>query len=195
MDESKFWACIELIYQVPEVLRMKYDFETLQRHLIKKHLKQHELKDLVGFQKILAEKVLNLFQPKIADIFYMTGPNVKGRDPNFRYIPNDGFLEFRLWVVCLGRHGYETFLNFKNEEQLLKYNLDCENTYVSGFDYFVDEIYEEMNPEDDKSALDYCHENGVARGFDGDYKVLFNRMNWNTLEAVYPKLFKTYQSH
>ena len=54
IDEEKFWDCIELIYTIPIKIREEYDQEELQLHLIKKYLKQFELKDILTFQKMLA---------------------------------------------------------------------------------------------------------------------------------------------
>ncbi len=194
MDESKFWATIELIYHIPETIRRGYDFDVLQKHLIKKHLKQHSIKDILCFQEIFAEKVYELFLPKIADLVLLTAYPFKDRDPEFKDISNDGFLDFRFWIVSLGKYHFDIFLDFKEEEEVLPFNLHPENAYSPSLGFIVDEIYEELNPENDKKALDYCDEYGISYGFDGDYKKLYAQMNWNTLEDVYPKLFKKYQS-
>ena len=57
----------------------------------------------------------------------------------------DGFMDFRAWIISLGRTNYEAFLNFKQEEELLDYNLELNFAYRADLPFLADDLLEKLN--------------------------------------------------
>ena len=98
------------------------------------------------------------------------------------YISTDGFLDFRAWIVSLGKVNYDTFLNFKSEAELLQFDLDVESAYREDLVHLASTIAEELGENID---LDFHTDNDVDE--------LYLKMNWDGLNEKHPKLFKLYQ--
>ncbi|MEL6720336.1 MAG: DUF4240 domain-containing protein [Bacteroidota bacterium] len=198
MNEILFWKYIEKIYYKHDIQGAKrsyYDVELIQKKILEECLINHTVEEIAKFQSILCNKIRSLYLPKIGDIFNLTAYSFEKRHQFIRYISTDGFVDFRTWIVFLGQENYNIFLHFQKEEELLPYNLDSDWAYTSGLEYVTQEIYKSKNPSDPKNMLSYCEEYGFDLWLDDDSDSLFKNMNWDTLDQLYPKLFRKYQKH
>lgn len=88
----------------------------------------------IYFETELQEKLDQLIQPKIAEVFLTTTID-KTRD--FIYVSPHFFLGFRAWIVRQGQETYDLFLNFKSEKELEHLNLDINHAHSEELLYVV----------------------------------------------------------
>ncbi len=187
MDERKFWLRVESIILISDLENYE-NFDAVQ-NLWYNFWCEDGVDGLISFQANLSRKIYKLFQPKIAEIFRVTGYKENKVVSDFKYISNDGFIDFRAWIVSLGKEGYEQFLNFQSEEELLKFDLDADRAYrdeIPFFAYwFCQRVFQGNGNCDEVFKF----------GFDGDYEALYAKMDWewDVLEKKYPLLYQKYQ--
>ena len=109
-----------------------------------------------------------------------------------KFISNDGFRDFRSWIVGLGKKAFEEFKNFEEEEGLIKYNLDCELAYREDLEYLIIDLYELAQITEERN-VEKIFEKKYKVGCDGDYeKDLLNPIEWKKLDKKYPRLIQKY---
>ena len=182
MTEDKFWEYIEFVYKLPIEKVNKFGYQYTQTETIQTALKKKGAKGVIEFQQLFSEKILNLFIPKIAELFYISAYAQTKYDPKFKYISTDGFLDFRAWIVGMGKAHYYTFLNFDTEDEISQYDLNPNSAYREDLVFLAEGIYRELNEV--SFPLEYF--------YDGDSEKLYAQMQWNQLEAKYPKIYKGY---
>ncbi len=184
MTEDKFWELIGKVSQMPIEQIQVLGHDELQNEIIKNYFKEKGKDALKQFHDILCQKIRALYLPKIGELFLMTVYDVsKIIDKDFRYISTDGFIDFRAWIISLGKEHYETFLNFKSEKELYKFDMDVNTAYREDLVYLAGTFAEEEFGEE--ISLDYY--------LDNDAEKLYSKMNWDNLNEKYPNLFQLYQ--
>lgn len=184
MTENKFWELIEKVFHMPIEKIQEVGYDQIQNEIIKKYFRNNGKDSIKQFHEILCEKIRELYLPKIGELFLMTGYDLSEKiNKDFKYISTDGFVDFRAWIVSLGKEHYETFLNFQSENVLSKFDMDANGANREDLVYLaVSFAEEELGEELD---LDYH--------LDKDGEELYSKMNWDSLNEKHPKLFKFYQ--
>lgn len=179
MKELEFWKIIEDRHPaLTEADVQEMGHEDAQYFSIKELL--HSEERAVAFQEKLNEKILSLFEPKIAELFLVSCNPQEKYDS--LYISNDGFIDFRAWIVSLGKANYERFLNFESETEILEYNLDPNFAYREDLVYLVNEVFDESFEKESPCSLEV----------NGDYEKLYIEIRKNNLKNIYPILFKRF---
>lgn len=180
MTENRFWILIGMVFRMSAKNIQKFGYEYLQNRVIEEYLKTKEKKEFIKFQEILCEKIKKLYLPKIGELFLMTGYDLsEKRTKKWRYISTDGFVDFRAWIVSLGKEDYEIFLNFQCETDLFNFDMDANRAEREDLIFLTGEIAGE--------------EIDLAYPQDKSGEELYQNMNWDNLDEKYPKLFKLYQ--
>ena len=184
MTETQFWELIGKVFRLPDDKIQSIGYDRIQVFVITKYLKENGADSIIKFQEILNEKIRDLFLPKIGELFLFTSYDLSNKEnTKFKYISVDGFIDFRAWIVGLGKKSYETFLNFESEEELFQFDLDVNRAFREDLVFLTSKIAdEELGIEID-----------LEHYFDKDADELYSKMNWENLDMKYPQLFKTYQ--
>jgi hypothetical protein len=184
MGEEKFWQIIEEIKKQETKKVVSVGHGPLQKWLISERLKLLGIEAIVAFQKILSQKIRDLYLPKIGEIFLLASYELdRGALRGSRYISTDGFLDFRAWILSLGRLAYEPFRDFSREEEIIDFNLNPDIAYRAELIFLTSALCEELNEEVDLNFH-----------YDLDEINLFPEMIWSGLDEKYPKLYEIYQN-
>lgn len=193
MTEHKFWEYIELVYTSETRHLNVRDQEDLQVLLIKDQLRKDGLKGALDFYRILFEKLRALFRPNLAELFMVTWNSYESLQKENVYISNDGFRDFRSWIIGLGRKDYMRFKNFEQEESILEYDLNPNVAYREDLEYIINELYKEHWSEPYDKKNENLYKTKYLYGCDGDHKEdLINRIDWQNLDKKYKQTFKKY---
>lgn len=184
MTEEQFWKLIGSMPDIEEKYIGLYQY--FQRQRIEAYLLEHGKPAILAFQKLLLTKIKTLCLPKIGELYYLTAYDVKdATNRRLQYISVDGFIDFRAWILSLGKQAYETFLHFESEEELLGFNMSEEYANREDLVYIAEQVslsLKEVIVFD--FHIEQANENDVC-----------DAMDWNHLDKKYPVLFKKYQKH
>lgn len=185
MTEDKFWELIGMVFQMPIEKIQEFGYDQIQNKIITNYLKARGKDSTKEFHEILCEKIRELYLPKIGELFLMTSYDLSEHiNKEFKYISVEGFVDFRAWIVSLGKENYEIFLNFQSENELFKFDMDVNVANREDLVYLAITVAEDELGE--KMDLKYH--------LDKDGEQLYLKMNWDNLNEKYPKLFKYYQN-
>lgn len=152
MTEAQFWQIIEArpqhlilsdVKQLPElgpVKRVKY---------IKKILLTFSPDQLVAFQNIFSSKIRALYLRRVAQIFLRQMPEYRVDTEKATFLSTDGFIDFRAWIITLGKEKYEGILHDSLNYTLIPDILDPDFAYEPALPFLAENILEE------KGAVDY----------------------------------------
>jgi len=185
MNEDEFWECIESVYELSIEEIDLLGFDETQVQLIKDKISGASLDKLLGFQREFSDKMFRLFVPKIGELFHFTVYDVRNTRNDFKYISTDGFMDFRSWIIGMGREIYYQFLNFASEKEILHFDLNPNSAYRDDLCFLAEDIHLEITGKAFELPLHHY--------YNGDSEKLYAQMNWNTLEEKYPILFAKYQ--
>ncbi|WP_196887299.1 DUF4240 domain-containing protein [Aureivirga sp. CE67] len=184
MTEEIFWNLIGKFFEYPIEEINEKGYDVIQNEILEDYLGKADKESLIKFHELLCTKIRELYLPKIGDLFLLSGYDLEDKlTKDFQYISEDGFADFRAWIVSLGKEHFEKFKNFEKEEDLFEYDLDANGAFREDLIYIISRISETRFEEE--LDLDYDLENEEVD--------LYSKMNWNTLNEKYPKLFKFYQ--
>lgn len=184
MTEDKFWELIGKVFHMPTETIQKLGYEQIQNEIITHYFNENGKDSILQFHEILCDKISELYMPKIGELFLMTSYNLSEETKRkFKYISTDGFIDFRAWIVSLGKEDYETFLNFQSENELFKFDMDVFYANREDLVYLATSFAENTFAE--KLDLDYH--------LDKDVEEFYSKMNWDSLDEKYPNLFYIYQ--
>ena len=144
MKEETFWKYIDLINYVDTEGLNTREKEYYQVHLIKRKLINQDFKETLDFHRVFSEKLYELFLPTLAEIFMVSGNKYEKLKKGNTYISNDGFRDFRSWIIGLGKKEFENFKRYSKEKEFLKYDLNPNNAYREDLEYMIVDVYEEL---------------------------------------------------
>lgn len=192
MQETTFWEYIDLINHVDTEGLNTREKEDYQVYLIKRKLIKQDFKETLGFHRIFSKKLYELFLPALAEVFMVSWCKYEKLKEGNAYISNDGFKDFRSWIIGLGREEFEKFKTYENEVDFLKYDLNSDNAYREDLEYIIVELYEEFKKRvKDKNQLKEIYEKKYKFGYDRDYQLDLNdKIDWVNINKKYPKFLK-----
>lgn len=192
MSEADFWNYLE------EAGKEEYDLQKIMVNL-KEALSKSALSELISFEIILRSKIRALFLPKIGEIFLVT--TSKHKKSKLRYISNDGFIDFRAWIVGNGKWFFEHFLNFKSEEELIGFELHPNYAYNEDLVGLTNLILKEQQQTKQIRIDDFIEESKNEREgdsiwsgvYDGNRTTFYEKIEWENLALKYPEIYQKYQ--
>ena len=192
MNEKIFWQYIDLTKEVATEGLGVRDIEERQIWLIEEKLFLHSFEDVLEFHRIFSEKVYELFLPTLAEVFMVSHSNYDTLKKGNVYISNDGFRDFRSWIVGLGREEFENFKTYQKEEDFLEYDLDPDNAYREDLEYIIVDLYEGFKEtEQDLTELEKIYERKYDFFYDGDYQSdLEEKIDWANINQKYPRILQ-----
>jgi len=192
MQESIFWEYIDLINHVDTEGLNTREKEYYQVHLIKRKLFFQDFSKTLEFHRTFSEKLYELFLPNLAEVFMVSWSNYESLQRENLYISNDGFKDFRSWIIGLGKKEFENFKNFSTEKEFLNYDLNPNNAYREDLEYIILDLYQEFKKKSkDIPKLKSIYEKKYNFGYDGDYQTdLIDKINWVNIDKKYPTILK-----
>jgi len=167
MNESKFWDYFKMILHSPIEQIEQQGYFQLQNKLIAERLTIEGVEVIHEFHKALCEKISQLYMPKIGQLFLLTAYDLsKEVNRRLKPISTDGFIDFRAWIVSLGRKYYYAFLNFDSEENIPQVDMDANRAENEELVYLPLKIIRELGEE---VKLDFH--------LDKDVKEMYSKMN------------------
>ena len=192
MQESIFWEYIDLINQVDKEGLNTREKEYYQVHLIKRKLINQDFSKTLAFHRIFSDKIYELFLPTLAEVFMASWNVYESLQEENLYISNDGFRDFRSWIVGLGKKEFENFKQYSTEKEFLNYDLDPNKAYREDLEYIIVELYEAISKrEKENSQIEIIYKKKYEYGYDGDYdKDLINKIDWANIDKKYPTILR-----
>ena len=192
MQESIFWEYIDLINQVDTEGLNTREKEYYQVHLIKRKLINQDFSKILAFHRIFSDKIYELFLPTLAEVFMASWNVYESLQEENLYISNDGFRDFRSWIVGLGKKEFENFKQYSTEKEFLNYDLDPNKAYREDLEYIIVELYEAISKrEKENSQIEIIYKKKYEYGYDGDYdKDLINKIDWANIDKKYPTILR-----
>jgi hypothetical protein len=189
MDENKFWDYISMIDSYPRPFHNKYDKEECQTRLIKNQLlKKNTYKEVLEFDIIYNEKLNDLWLPKIVELQMVNQLSFEELQKENLYVSNDGFRDFRNYIVGRGRKEFELIKDFKTEDEIFHIDFHVNIAYRSDLEFLVDELIEtHYSKQDNKEEVKSLHDNNMVRTFP-DFKDVTGQIDWKSLDKKYPKM-------
>ena len=157
--------------------------------IIENQLNTLSIEENMIFDKQLRDKLKILIKPKIAEI-YLASYNHKPNE--FEYISNDGFLDFRAWIIHQGKNVYTLFLNFKSEEELVHLDLHPEVAYSEMLLYVVLNTLDKKTNGKAYEKLDYIPQTGADEV--EKHSQLYLDVDFKNLEKKHPIIFSKYSN-
>lgn len=189
MDEDKFWEYISLIDSYPRKIYNKYEKEDTQNRLIKmKILKSNSFKELVDYDRIYNEKLDDLFQPKIVELQMVNYLLIEELIKKRPYVSNDGFRDFRGYIIGLGRKNYELVKNFKKEDEIFHIDFYVNVAYRSDLEFIYSELYENHFSKLDKDEIEKMDKEHTHPNYFLSFEDIIDQIDWNKLDKKYPKM-------
>lgn len=183
MKNSVFWEILDLANEL-------FIYEGSGRlELYKKTIEENrELlseENLCDFQAAFNQKLSDLFLPKVVEVFYLTSYSLKS---NWGYISNDGFLDFRAWIISLGQKNFMKFILFEHEDEILEFDFNPNYAYREDLVYFGKVIYTRL----------YGRNRSVVKmkavaGWERSGKLIKMDFDEQRLLTKYSKLIRKYQ--
>ena len=169
-EEGLFWRIIEEGITI-EGIQLILDVLKIEHNLV--------------FFKVFCEKLKTLILSKIAEVFLVT---LNRKPEDTAYISNDGFLDFRAWIVQQGRETYQLFLDFKSEKELLHLNLDPNIAWSEDLLYVVNISLHK------KDSTSYGELDFIITGLHDlkEHSLLYETVEFKKLEQKYPLLYSKY---
>lgn len=191
MTEKEFWKYIEMINEVQSPPKNKWVREEMQIALIEQALEKLPFKETLAFHEILFKKLHELFLPKVAAVYLLMYESVENLKNGQRYLSNDGFRDFRSWIIGLGKIQFELFKNYQSEADILDVYLHPEFSYRSDLELIIDTQYELAIINENEEKVENLMSKKYSIGCDGDYKKdLIDKIEWHKLETQFPTLIK-----
>lgn len=192
MNENLFWEYINLTNEVVREGLSIREIEERQIWLIEEKLFLHSFEDVLKFHRIFSEKIYELFLPTLAEVFMVSHSNYDSLKKGDVYISNDGFRDFRSWIVGLGREEFENFKAYQKEEDFLKYDLNPNKAYREDLEYIIVDLYEAFKEtEEDLTQLEKIYEQKYDFFYDGDYQLdLEEKIDWANINQKYPIILR-----
>ncbi len=146
MTENDFWSLIGEAPSDPYTNEVLFSFDSYEKQYarIKAHLLKCTGAEIISFHNILCAKIKSLFLPKIAEVFLVSTPELLPSSRDELYISNDGFIDFRAWIVSLGQKHYDLFLHFQTEREVLCYDLDPNITWREDLVYIALSVCQDL---------------------------------------------------
>lgn len=189
MDEDKFWEYISLIDSYPRKIYNKYEKEDTQSRLIKmKILKSNSFKELVDYDRIYNEKLNDLFQPKIVELQMVNYLLIEELIKKRPYVSNDGFRDFRGYIIGLGRKNYELVKNFKKEDEIFHIDFYVNVAYRSDLEFIYSELYDNHFSKLDKDEIEKMDKEHTHPNYFLSFEDMIDQIDWNKLDKKYPKM-------
>lgn len=192
MNEIFFWEYIDLKNEVATEGLGVRDIEERQIWLIEEKLFHHSFEEVLEFHRIFSEKIYELFLPTLAEVFMVSHSNYDSLKKGNVYISNDGFRDFRSWIIGLGREEFENFKAYQKEEDFLKYDLHPDKAYREDLEYIIVDLYEGFKETaQDLTQLEKIYERKYDFFYDGDYQSgLEEKIDWANINKKYPRLLQ-----
>ena len=192
MQEDKFWKYIELAQkELPEFNNIRA-YEEYQIFLIKQSLVKQSFKEIFNFNKIYIQKVNKLLLPNVVELFTVRRRSFEDLKDGQAYISNDGFRDFRGWIIGLGRENYQLLKDFKKEEEIIHFNFYVENAYRDDLEFIINDLYEAFYAELKDAEIDKMYKNRFSKGDLADFGEISEQIDWANLDKKYPKMFAKY---
>ena len=130
MVEDEFWEIIETRPPNLTLSNINYLGPGNRVKYIEKSLQELPSQELVSFQNILTSKIRALYLLRVAKIFLSQMPEYQDEPERATFLSTDGFIDFRAWIICLGKKAYEGILynklDYKLIPNILNYNIAYE---------------------------------------------------------------------
>lgn len=140
VKNSVFWEILDLanvlfIYEGSGRLELYEKTIEANRELL-------SVENLGNFQMAFNQKLHDLFLPKIVEVFYLTAYGLK---KDWGYISNDGFLDFRAWIISLGQKKFMKFILFEHENEILEFDFNPNYAFREDLVYFGKDTYSRLH--------------------------------------------------
>ena len=192
MQETTFWEYLDLINQADTEGLDAREKEDYQVALIKQALIPLDFEEILDFHRILNDKLYELFLPTLAEVFMVSHRKYEDLKKGDVYISNDGFRDFRAWIIGLGREAFEKFKAYGKEEDFLGYDLNPNHAYRDDLEYIITDLYDFFKKRKrNQSQLSAIYEKKYDFGCDGDYDLDLNdKIDWANIDKKYPTILK-----
>lgn len=192
MKEDKFWEYIELAAVKLSSFKHIREYEFYQTTLIVEALIKQPFQETFHFNKIYTQKVDELLLPNVVELFAVSHRPFEKLKDGQAYISNDGFRDFRDWVIGLGRENYQLIKNFKTENEIIHLNFHIETAYRDDLEFIINDLYEEYFSKFEDTEIDKMYENRFSGGYFADFETVSKQIDWANLDKKYPKIFAKY---
>lgn len=152
--EYFFWTAIRKSNKAPSSHWSDYDVEEHIENLILL-LSKFEKQNLILFEKVLREKLNELYLAHIAEldiILTCSYKNVNGEITFDDYLSTDGFIYFRCWLLLKGKDFFEDIRSNINSFSSGRYSFNIGDTWAEGLLSVVDKAYT-YNQENDELSI------------------------------------------
>lgn len=190
--EEKFWAYIELVQDKLPKFHNNRAYENYQTQLIKQALLKQSFQEVINFNIAYTKKVDELFLPNVVELYAVSYRSFEELKDGQAYISNDGFRDFRNWVIGLGQADYQLIKNFKKEEEVLHLDFYVEHAYRDDLEFIISDLYKEFYAELKDAEIDKMYENRFSGVYFADFEAISAKIDWANLDKKYPKMFAQY---
>lgn len=167
MEKITFWEIIEKSQLVPQ---------EDQYHELEKLLSKYTLNDIVDFEIILRELIIELDDYKVMGVLKI----IEG------YVSDDPYLYFRCWVIGRGKKVFDLALQHPDDLAGL-----VDPSTIPGFEellYVADDAYESKNGDGEDLPRDIAAGKGLSYDF-GAPDTKGTDWEEDDLPRLYPKLW------
>jgi len=189
MDENVFWEYISIIDSYPYEFSYNRDKEECQCRLIKKRLlKNNSFQEVLDFDKIYNQKLDELELPKIIELLLVNYLPIEKLNKESAHISNDGFRDFRGYIIGLGKDDYELVKNFKNENEIFQIDFWVNVAYRSDLEFVYRDLYNEHFSKLNDLTIEEMDKAHSIQNYFLNYDEILNEVDWENLENKYPKM-------
>ena len=189
MDEEKFWEYISLVDSSSRKFHNKYQKERYQNWLIRREiLKSNSFEELIDYDRIYNKKLDDLFQPKIIELKLVNHLSIEELTKERPYISNDGFRDFRGYIIGLGRKEYELVKNFTKEDEIFHIDFYINVAYRSDLEFIYRNLYNNYFSKRGKDKIEKMNKEKTYTNYFLSFEDIIDQINLNNLDKNYPKM-------
>lgn len=188
MNEDQFWELISLIDLIPLKIHNQRFREEIQTQLIKGKLIKEPFKEVLKFDKIYNEKLDELLIPSIIELHLVNFSSVDELKSGNIYVSNDGFRDFRGYIIGLGRKNYELIKEFRREDDIFHIDFWIENAYRSDIELVLSQLYNDHFSQLQDEEVEKQYNEYRVDGYFANLDSIIEKNDWENIEKKYPKM-------
>jgi predicted DNA-binding WGR domain protein len=153
--EYFFWNCIQKSNKDPSSDWKEYDIDEHLENLTIL-LSKFGKEKLVVFEKILQEKLNELYSASIAELSIILECSFEKNNDEIifdSYLSTGGFIYFRCWLLLKGKDFFDDITFDLNSFISERYSFNIEDTWAEGLLYVTDEAYSYFHENNDTSMI------------------------------------------
>ena len=191
-EEQMFWQAIDVSNSKKQASWDAYDIDEHLENLVK-YLAQFEKNQLISFERVLQQKLAQLYTAEIAELSIIMECEFSKDEAGYNfdvYVSDDGFIYFRCWLILKGKEFFDDIQSDIQNFVSGKYSFDIGNCWAEGLLYVTDEAYSIAHDNEDEAVVrDAVGEQYPENDYDGgDYEMQRDIYAGNALHKTYPRL-------